>query len=163
MTTPLPRNSEGEIETSAEFGECWFAQIEYNTHADGSEVFGFEEDPPRTLHGPFDSPQEAADWLNAYPDDTDVHDMTVQVMNRVRPGPAVFTFWEYGVERSLPSVNGGEPYIEWGGSVGMSHNYPYTEESVHGLAGGNRVFRRAVTTTPSQYGEPELFPRKDKD
>lgn len=83
---PLPRDEDGHILTSAEYGECWVAKIEYNTDFDGSEVDPGEPVHPETLHGPFTSQQECADWLNAYPDgDTDVHDMTVLNMNRVRP------------------------------------------------------------------------------
>jgi hypothetical protein len=75
-----------EIETSAIFGDGWLVQIEYVTDADGKPVPDDATDLPRTLHGPFDSEEQAAQWIDAYPDgDTDVHDMTVINFNRVSP------------------------------------------------------------------------------
>jgi len=87
--TDLPRDDDGNIITSAGFGECWFAMIEYNTDSEGREIDVEDEETQResvTYHGPFDTPQEAADWLNAWPDgDTEIHEMTVLLMNRVTP------------------------------------------------------------------------------
>jgi hypothetical protein len=66
---------------------------------------------------------------------------------------------EYGVERSFPQWDDGKPHIEWGGSVGMSHNYPYTEDSVWSLADGNPVYRRIRTRYRDRLSEPERLPR----
>jgi hypothetical protein len=70
---------------------------------------------------------------------------------------------EYGVERSFPSVRNGEPYVEWGASVGMSHRDEYTADSVHALAGGKPVYRRTRTTYRDVLGEPERFYRVDAE
>lgn len=56
--------------------------------------------------------------------------------------------WEYGVEYPWG--------VEWGASVGMSHRYEYTADSVHGLAGGKPVWRRLRTSYAEVIGEPEL-------
>jgi hypothetical protein len=88
----LPRNEHGEIECSAVHGEHWMVHIQYNTDFDGREINPEHEEYPETFHGPFHSQQEAADWCNAWPDgDTDIHDMYVKCMNRVRPSglPAI--------------------------------------------------------------------------
>ena len=66
---------------------------------------------------------------------------------------------EWGVERSLPQWNNGEPFIEWGGSVGMTHNYPYTAESVWSLADGRPVYRRIRTRYRDEVTEPERVSR----
>jgi hypothetical protein len=82
----LPRNEHGEIDTSAAYGEQWMVKIEYNTDFDGREIDPGKEEYPVTFHGVFYSLQEAADWMNAYPDgDTDIADMTAQCINAVRP------------------------------------------------------------------------------
>ena len=60
--------------------------------------------------------------------------------------------WEYGVERPWG--------MEWGASVGMSHRYEYTAESVHALADGRPVWRRLRTSFSDVIGEPELFERE---
>lgn len=64
--------------------------------------------------------------------------------------PGARTTWEYGVERRWGT--------EWGASVGMSHRYEYTAESVHALADGNPVWRRQRTHIPDQVTEPEPYP-----
>lgn len=69
--------------------------------------------------------------------------------------------WEYGIEMSLPQWNNGEPYMEWGASIGMSHRYDYTADNVHSLASGRPVYRRKRTTFPEVIGEREPFPRPD--
>lgn len=81
----LPRDDDGFIETSASFGECWAVRITYNTDPDGNWVT--EDDYSNvTLHGTFDTQEEADEWLQAYPDgDKDVKDMDLIVINRVRP------------------------------------------------------------------------------
>lgn len=60
--------------------------------------------------------------------------------------------WEYGIETAFG--------MEWGASVGMSHRYEYTAESVHALAGGRPVFRRQRTTLPDFVGDSEPYPRQ---
>lgn len=152
-TTPLPTDEDGHIITSADFGECWHVKIEWNTDSDGNEIAedDWEKfDESVTFHGPFDTPQLAADWANAYPDDTDVREMTVQVMNRVSPRLVSHTTTEWGVERP-----DGES-IEWGGSVGMTHNYPYTEENVEALSGGRAIYKRERTSYPDTVGRTVL-------
>lgn len=83
--TPLPTDDNGDIDTSADFGYLYAVQIEYTTDFDGRQIDEAKEDYPSTLHGPFFSTKEAERWMNAYPDDTDVHDITVITLNRVRP------------------------------------------------------------------------------
>lgn len=78
----LPSNEDGDIITSAEFGqwtpvegEHLLVEIIYNTGPDGAWV---DEDDysNRTLHGPFVSIEEAQSWMEAYPDgDTEIKDM----------------------------------------------------------------------------------------
>jgi hypothetical protein len=70
---------------SAEFGHQWLVKVEYNTEADGSQVLCNTTIWPETLHGPFDTIEEAAAWMDSYPDDPDVVEVSVIVMNRVRP------------------------------------------------------------------------------
>lgn len=65
--------------------------------------------------------------------------------------PGTRQTWEYGVERRWGT--------EWGASVGMSHRYEYTADSVHALADGNPVFRRLRTTTPDQVSDPQPYPK----
>lgn len=58
-------------------------KVYWNTHPDGTEV-NFETvdwddiQAPISIYGPFDTIEEAVDWMtDGYPDgDTDVHDMT---------------------------------------------------------------------------------------
>lgn len=66
---------------------------------------------------------------------------------------------EYGVERSLPQVNNGEPYIEWCASTGITHRYEYTAESVWGLAGGRPVWQRTRTSWPDRLSAPTIAVR----
>lgn len=81
----LPRDTEGDIVTSAQFGETWLVRIFYNTDPEGKWVE--EGDWTNvTLHGEFSSSEEAEAWLEAYPDgDKDVKDMDIILINRVRP------------------------------------------------------------------------------
>jgi hypothetical protein len=82
---PLPRSDDGDIITSAEFGTLYAVRVTYNTDPEGVWV-EFEDNSNFTLHGGFDSRDEAESWLEAYPDgDKDVKDMDIIVMNRVRP------------------------------------------------------------------------------
>jgi len=81
----LPRNEYGEIQTSASYGECWAVEVVYNTDPEGNWVDDDNYDN-RTLHGVFETEEEAVAWMEAYPDgDRDLKDMSVIVMNRVRP------------------------------------------------------------------------------
>jgi hypothetical protein len=84
-TAPLPVDDEGFIMTSAEFGQSAMVIVEYNTDFDGREIDPAKEEHPRTFHGPFTDMDEASKWMDAYPDDTDVHDMTAVPLNNVRP------------------------------------------------------------------------------
>lgn len=78
--------SETPHSTSAEYGQAWGVEITYHTDFDGRKIDPAKEDHPRTLHGTFDTPEEASAWMDAYPDgDTDVEDMVLVVINRVRP------------------------------------------------------------------------------
>jgi hypothetical protein len=77
--------------------------------------------------------------------------------HRTNEIPQGLVDWEYGVERSLPQWNNGEPFMEWGASIGMSHRYDYTAESVKGLAGGRPVFRRRRVKFNDFLGESESF------
>ena len=73
-----------EISYNAEWGHAWIVDVEYNTEADGTQVP--EGEPgPHTLHGPFDTEAEAVEWLQNYPEDTDVYDITLGVINKVEP------------------------------------------------------------------------------
>ena len=87
-TTPtidLPRDEDGDIVTSAQFGETWLVRIFYNTDPEGKWV-EYDDWGNVTLHGEFSSQEEAEAWLEAYPDgDKDVKDMDVILVNRVRP------------------------------------------------------------------------------
>lgn len=83
--TPLPVTDDGDINTSAEFGESTIVVIEWSTDFDGREIDPGKEEYPRTHHGPFVDIDEAARWMDAYPEDTDVHDMTAVPLNNVRP------------------------------------------------------------------------------
>lgn len=82
---PLPRDEDGEVVTSAEFGMMWAVRITYNTDPEGVWV-EFEDNSNVTLHGDFDTPDLAMVWIEAYPDgDKDIKDMDVVGINRVRP------------------------------------------------------------------------------
>lgn len=82
----LPVDEDGDIIISAEFGEHHMVRITYLTDFDGREIDPGKEEYPATLHGPFDSHEEAVAWMDAYPDgDTDIEDMVTIVANRVRP------------------------------------------------------------------------------
>jgi hypothetical protein len=82
---PLPRDEDGFIETSAAYGMQWAVRITYNTDPEGVWV-EWEDNSNVTLHGEFDSPELAMQWIEAYPDgDKDVKDMDVIGINRVRP------------------------------------------------------------------------------
>lgn len=57
-------------------------EVEYNTDADGRRIDETREDHPRTLHGPFETIEEATRWMDDFcPDDTDIHDIRVCVLN----------------------------------------------------------------------------------
>jgi hypothetical protein len=86
LPIPLPRDEDGFIKTSAEYGETWIVKIEWTEDFDGRPIDIEKEDYAVTYHGVFYSPQEAADWVNAYPEFTEVHDYYVLNMNSVRPG-----------------------------------------------------------------------------
>jgi hypothetical protein len=81
----LPVDADGLVNTSAEFGETLVVEIEWNTDFDGREIDPAKEEYPRTLHGPFLDEAEAKAWMDAYPDDTDVHEMSAVTLNSVRP------------------------------------------------------------------------------
>jgi hypothetical protein len=66
---------------SAVFGEAWLVEIEWNTDYENRRLPDHEP-PARTLHGPFDTPEEATEWLHTYPDDPDIYEMTVVVINK---------------------------------------------------------------------------------
>lgn len=75
-----------EQEASADYyDQAWVVETFYNTHADGAEVAEDDDDPPRTLHGTFDSLAEAKAWMDAQPDDTDVAAMYALNLNLVPP------------------------------------------------------------------------------
>lgn len=75
------------IDTSAVYGESYIVQVVYNTDPAGNkeprETRGLGDN--YTLHGSFDTFEEARAWGEAYPDDPDVSSMDILVMNRVRP------------------------------------------------------------------------------
>jgi hypothetical protein len=81
----LPRDEDGFIETSAVHGEMWMVHIQWSEDHDGRVIDPEHEEWPETFHGPFFSQQEAADWSNAYPEFTEIHDMYVKNLNLVRP------------------------------------------------------------------------------
>jgi len=84
-TNPLPRDEDGFVKTSAEFGMAFFVRITYNSDTDGKKV-DYEDWSNVTLHGPIDDFSEAEQWMQDYPDgDKDVKDMDVITVNRVRP------------------------------------------------------------------------------
>lgn len=67
---------------------------------------------------------------------------------------------EWGVERSLPNWNGGEPFIEWGGWRGHDgYRVDYTPENIWSLAGGRPVHRRVRTTYRDHMTDPVLVER----
>lgn len=70
-------------ETTEEDGHLYAVEIEYNTDFDGREIDPGKEEYPRTLHGPFLTKDLAIKWLEDYPEDTDVHDMSVIPLNLV--------------------------------------------------------------------------------
>lgn len=68
---------------SAAFGHAYLVEIEWSTDHE-NRVIPEDEPPARTLHGPFDTSEEATEWLQTYPDDPDIYEMTVVVINRVK-------------------------------------------------------------------------------
>lgn len=84
MSTPLPRTEDGFLDTSAAYGTSWMVEIIYNTDTENKWVGGDSDDSNRTYHGPF-TESEAREWMESYPDDTDVYDMCMMVLNNVRP------------------------------------------------------------------------------
>lgn len=85
MTEPLPLTKDGDINTSAEFGESVIVEIQWNTDFDGREIDHTKELYPRSFYGPFVDMDEAMRWMDGYPEDTDVHEMLALPMNSVRP------------------------------------------------------------------------------
>lgn len=79
----LPRTEDGFVETSAAYGHLWLVEVTYNTDTEGRWVAD-DNYENRTLHGPFYTEVEANEWLQDYPDDTDVKEMRVVVLNTVR-------------------------------------------------------------------------------
>jgi hypothetical protein len=84
--TTLPSTSDG-ITTSADFGSAWIVEVFYNTDPSGEWVSD-DDYSNRTLHGPM-SREEADAWVNAYPEDKDLKDIAVSMINFVRPTPAL--------------------------------------------------------------------------
>jgi hypothetical protein len=84
MTTDLPRDTDGHINTSAEFGEDYMVRIVWSTDPEGNPV-DEDDNSNETFHGTFASQQEAADWVNAYPEFEEIRDIYVWNINRVRP------------------------------------------------------------------------------
>ena len=82
----LPRDEDGFVNTSAEFGETFAVEVTYTTEHDGS-VPSTDSPTPRTVHGPFVSEEEALAWIEDYPDADDVDDFLVLPLNSVRPEP----------------------------------------------------------------------------
>jgi hypothetical protein len=82
----LPRDEDGFVQTSASYGDLWHVRITYYTDFDGRKVDPGKEELPETFHGPFETQEEAVEWVEAYPDgDTDIEDIVVGVLNKVRP------------------------------------------------------------------------------
>ena len=68
------------------FGHAYLVKVEYNTDYDGREIDPLKEDYPVTLHGPFDTVEDATEWMDGWPDgDTELHEISVITMNRVAP------------------------------------------------------------------------------
>lgn len=84
---PLPRDHEGFIKTSADYGHSWMVEIEYSTDFDGRLIDHKKEDYARTFHGPFVSVEEAQDWMDAYPEFTEIEEIKAIMINNVRPTP----------------------------------------------------------------------------
>lgn len=82
----LPEPEHGADE-GASYGYGYMVKIEYNTEADGTPVDeSVPGEYPTTLHGPFDTEDEAVAWMDTYPDgDTDLHEIQTAIFNRVRP------------------------------------------------------------------------------
>jgi hypothetical protein len=80
---PLPRDEDGFIKISAEYGEHYIVAVTYNRDADGHWV-DFEDYSCKTLHGPM-SWEEAEQWVIDYPEDKDLKDIEIWTLNRVRP------------------------------------------------------------------------------
>jgi len=79
-------DAESGIIHSADFGDLWLVQVTYSTDWDGRQVDVTKELVlPQTLHGPFDTIEEADRWVQTYPDDPDIADINLVVLNKVRP------------------------------------------------------------------------------
>jgi hypothetical protein len=74
-----------DVETSAIFGQDWMVEIEWSTDFDGRLIDPEVEAYARTFHGTWPTEQEAVAFMNAYPEDTDVHDMRAIQINRASP------------------------------------------------------------------------------
>lgn len=71
-------------EHSAIFGQGWLVRITYNTDQNGAWVAD-DDYSNITLHGPFDTVEEAQEWMNRYPDgDRDLKDMDAICFNKVK-------------------------------------------------------------------------------
>lgn len=81
----LPRDEDGNIETSAIFGHEILVEIDWTTDADGREIDPGKEEYPKCLYGPFLSVDEAKQWMDAYPGFEEIHEMGTVFVNRVRP------------------------------------------------------------------------------
>jgi len=82
---PLPRDEDGFINCSAEFGETFAVRVTYNTDPDGNWVDD-DDYSNYTLHGGDMTQEEAEEWIEAYPDgDRDLKDIDIININRVRP------------------------------------------------------------------------------
>lgn len=80
------RDEDGDIIHSADFGDLWLVRVTYNTDFDGRPVdVTTVLELPQTLHGPFSTIEAANTWVQSYPDDTDVAEIDLVVMNKVRP------------------------------------------------------------------------------
>ena len=104
------------------------------------------ENGPRPFDPPHDNPVYTTDALDKR-----------HSAGNDAPVPEGRTIEEWGVE---------QPWgIEWRASVGMSHRYEYTAESVWGLANGKPVYRRLRTIYRDHLTEPErvLPPGKSDD
>ncbi len=78
----LPLTEEGFVNCSAEFGHHYVVVVTYNTNPKGEWV-PFEDHSNQTWHGPMDL-EEAQRWIKDYPEDTDIKDIEIGVMNKVR-------------------------------------------------------------------------------
>lgn len=55
------------------------ATIHWNTDAEGRPVEPLQDDSPISYYGPFSNIEAAVAWMDDYPEDTDVYDITADV------------------------------------------------------------------------------------